>query len=149
MPVNQPCFSNSQREFLVRMKPLLVPEHSSWAVHWLDCKILLINLQGVHVLAIVIPMARNLPQVLVKDYRSLNLNIALLGMLLSPKVQKSIPYNHSFWVEEWEARAFLMDREQSHVLSYLDVVSLLILFALFKIIIQHLLIREAGGINPC
>jgi hypothetical protein len=47
--------------------------------------------------------------------------------LTNPEIDELVPDYHAFGMEERESRAFLMDREKVHLLSYLPVIPLLCL----------------------
>ena len=125
----------------------LVYQHRPRAVHRLDRVILAVDLGEIHVILIVIPMAGGPPKMLVENQRCLDLFIASLLMLRSPKSLQLIADDHALWQEKRESRTFLGQHEEIHLLADLTVVSLFRFLQFFDVGIQLFLGRECSRVN--
>ena len=68
----------------------LINEHTAGTVHGLNRKIIIIYDGGVHIVLIVIPVTRTLPESPIEHDGSGNLNIAVTLMHFAPIVDKVI-----------------------------------------------------------
>lgn len=57
-------------------------ESNTWAIHWFEPKLLLLNLKVEHILLVVISMSRCLPQVKIVDIWCHNLLVFMLPVFL-------------------------------------------------------------------
>jgi hypothetical protein len=74
---------------------VLVDENRARAVHRFDGEILAIDLGGVHVLFVVLPVSGSLPKLTGKDGRGLNFEIAMLPMDFMPIIEQRILEDHA------------------------------------------------------
>ena len=103
-----PSSRHALRKIAVGMDLSLIYEHSAGAVHRLDSIILAVYDGGVHIVLIVIPVSRTVPQLLIQDHRSSYFLIAVLAVLGAPKVLENIAQHHSLRQEERKAGSLLI-----------------------------------------
>jgi len=65
MPVYQAQFTHPQRQVSVRVDAPFVEEHPAGAVHRLDAEGFLIDFNRIHIVFIMIPVARAVPKFLI------------------------------------------------------------------------------------
>ena len=147
MPVDQTQLAHAQRQIAVGMRLAGVDHHAARAVHGLDGIILAVNDGGVHVLLVVVPVARALPQAAVENHRGRNLDIAVALMDLAPVVDQRIFQHHALRQEEREAGSLFGQHEQAKLLAELAVVALLRLFDARQILVQLFLLRERNAVD--
>ena len=145
--VDKTQLAHAQRQVAVGMRLGLIYEHAARAVHRLDGEILAVDDGGVHVLLIVLPVAGALPQRTVEDHRRGDLHIAVALMHLAPVVDEGVAQHHALRQEEREAGAFVHEREEPELLAELAVVALLGFLDAGKVLVEHVLAREADGIE--
>ena len=123
--VHQAQLAAAQGQVTVGMGLVLVHHHAAGAVHGLDAEVLVIDLGGVHVVLVVIPVAGGLPQAAVHHHGGGNLHIARGVVDVAPVVDQGVLDEHALGQEEGEAGALLGEHEQTHFLADLAVVALL------------------------
>jgi hypothetical protein len=77
------------------MDVVLVNQDRAGAVHRLDGEILAIDLGGVHVLFVVIPVSGSLPELAGKDGRGLDFEITMLPVDLMPIIEQRVLEDHA------------------------------------------------------
>ena len=148
MTVHQSQLADPKRQVTVGTGLGFVNQHAARAVHGLHRVILVVDHGGVHVFPVMIPVSGGLPELPVQDDGSGDLLIALSVMQSSPVIDQDILQHHSLGKEERESGAFLHDRENAQLLSQFAVIPLLRLLDAVQILLQLLLIREGGSVDP-
>ena len=126
--VHNAQFACANRQVAIAVRLRCVHEHAARAVHGLHAVLFFIDDGGVHVVFVVVPMARGLPQLLVHDERRGNLDVAGLAMDLAPVVDERVFQNHAVGKEEREAGSLVAHHEEVHFAADLAMVALLGLF---------------------
>ena len=139
--------SDPHREVPVRMRLHVVYKHSSRAVHWLDCIILIVNLERVHVFLVVFPMTRCFPKSPVQYYRRLDFNIVPSFVDFPPIIEEQILEYRTLRQEERETRSLFHHGEQFKFLSQFPVVSSLRLFNSLEVFFKKFFLGERRRIN--
>ena len=147
MTVNESELRHTLRKIAVGMDLSLIYEHSAGAVHRLDSIILAVYDGGVHIVLIVIPVSRTVPQLLIQDHRSSYLLIAVLAVLGAPKVLENIAQHHSLRQEERKAGSLLVDIKEVKLASELAVVALLSLLHTLGICGKLVLLRKCYTVD--
>ena len=102
-----------------------VHQHAARAVHGLNAVLFVVDDGGVHVVLVVVPVARGLPQLLVHDERRGDLHVAGLVVDLAPVVQQRVLKDHAVGQEEREAGGLVAHHKEVHLAADLTVVALL------------------------
>ena len=102
-----------------------VHQHAARAVHGLNAVLFVVDDGGVHVVFVVVPVARGLPQLLVHDERRGDLHVAGLVVDLAPVVQQRVLKDHAVGQEEREAGGLVAHHKEVHLAADLAVVALL------------------------
>ena len=124
-----------------------VHEHAAGAVHRLDAILFIVDDGGVHVVLVMVPVARGHPQLLVHDHGRGDLDVAGLAMDLAPVVEQRVLEHHAVGQEEREARGLLAHHEQVHLAADLAVVALLGLFEVVQILVKLGLLEERRAVE--
>ena len=109
--------AHAQRQLAIGMRLAAVDHHAARAVHRLDAVILAVDLGGVHVVLVMIPVAARLPQVAVHNQRRGNLDVVRLVVDVAPVINQRILERHALGQEEREARTLVAEHEQVHFLA--------------------------------
>ena len=104
-------FGKAEREVFVGMNAAVIGEHSTRAVHRFDGVILLVDLGGVHVLFVVIPVAGSLPELPAHHGWGVDFLVTVLRVDLSPLVEELIHGDHAVRKEEWHAWSVVAEHE--------------------------------------
>ena len=137
----------TERQLTVAVLLRLIHQHAAWAVHRLNSIIFTINLGKVHILFIMSPVTRLLPESTVQNHWSLNLLITITAMHFAPVVNQLIADNHAIWMEEWEAWALFMNAEEIKLLANLAMVALSSLLQHVEISLQLILLLKGSTID--
>ena len=137
---------NSPWQLTVTSLPVTKQETVTRAVHGLQPVCILFNIKCKHILLVVLPMSRSLPQLGVVHVRSDDLLVITLPVLLPEKVKESIVNACAMRQEETTSRAELVEKEKFLVLSNLSVVSLCGLLQEFLVFLELLLVWETDTI---
>ena len=129
------------------MRPKLVDEHATGAVHGLDCAILAVDLGGIHVVLIVLPMPRIFPKGAGENYGSLNFDITLLAVKVAPIVGEDIFEHHAVGQEEREALALVQKGKQLEFLAEFYVVALFGLFKHVEVGLHFVLLCKGNAVD--
>ena len=146
MAMHQAQLTGTQRQVAIAVLLGLVHQHAARAVHRLDSVVLTVNLSEIHIFLVMSPMTGLLPQLAVQNHRRLDFLIAIAAMYLTPVVNQLVADNHAVWMEEREARAFLMDAEQVKLLAQLAMVALGSLLQHLQISIQLILLLKSSAV---
>ena len=145
--VHQTQLAGADGQVAVAPQLAHVDQHAAGAVHGLDGEVGLIDLGGVHVLFVVIPVTGALPQAAVEHDGGLDFFVASLAVDLTPVVLQQVAQNHSLGVEEGEAGALVLHVEQIQLAAQLAVVALLGFLDAVQMLLQLFLGGEGGGID--
>ena len=143
--VHQTEFTHAQGQVAVGMGLAAVDHHAAGAVHGLDAVVLVINLGGVHVVLVVIPVTGRLPQVTAHNHGRGHFHIIRRVVNIAPVVNQRVLQLHSLGQEEREAGAFVAEHEQTHFLADFAVVALFGFFHHLQVLIEFLLIAEGDA----
>ena len=146
--MDQSDFGSAEGEIPVRMVGVFVYQHPARTVHGLDGILVVVDGRGVHVLTVIFPVTRSLPQIPVEHYRRFGFDISSSPMLLAPIIQQFVPQHHSFGMEKSHARRFLMETEKIQLLAYFAVIALLGFFQKMQVFFERLLVEKGGSVDP-
>src|ERR1700733_1501479 len=110
MHVAQLC--DAQRKLTVTMRMRLIVEHAPWTTHRFDRISAIFVMKSVHILSVMQPVSRCLPQVLTHDLWCLNLHIACFATVRAPKVDQSIPDDHPLRMDKRHSRRLFFQRKE-------------------------------------
>ena len=146
MDESQLC--QTQRQVTVAVQLGTIDEHAAGAVHRLDCIVLFVDLRGIHILAIVKPMPRGLPELTAENHRRADLLITVAAMYLAPIVEQCVAQCHSVRMEEREARPLLMQAEEIQFSAEFSVVALCRLLQHVQVGIEFFLLLKRRAVDP-
>ena len=124
-----------------------VHQHAARAVHGLNAVLFVVNNGGVHVVLVVVPVARGLPQLLVHDERSGDLHVAGLVVDLAPVVQQRVLKDHAVGKEEREAGGLVAHHKEVHLAADLAVVALLGLLQHVHVLVELFLGGKGDAVD--
>ncbi len=145
--VHDAQLAHADGKILIAVRLRLVHEQPARAVHGLDGAVLAVDLGGVHIFPVVVPVPRRLPERTIQDDGCLHLDIPLTAVDLPPVVDEGILQDHAVGQEERKALALRQERKQLHLLAELDVVALLCLLEQAEILVHLLLLGERRAID--
>ena len=145
--VVEACLGELKRQVAVGTGLGLVDQACAGAVHRLDRVVLLVDLRGVHVGLVVVPVAGGLPEGAREDDRGLDLVVAELGLHLVPIVHEGVADDHAVGEPEREAGARLGHHEEVHLLADLAVVAALGLLEHVQVLVELLLGGEGDAVD--
>ena len=123
--VHQANLAGADGQLAVGVRLGGVHQHAARAVHRLNAVLFVVNNGRVHVVLVVVPVARGLPQLLVHDERRGDLHVASLVVDLAPVVQQRVLKDHAVGQEEREAGGLVAHHKEVHLAADLAVVALL------------------------
>ena len=123
--VHQANLAGANGQLAVGVRLGGVHQHAARAVHGLNAVLFVVDDGGVHVVLVVVPVARGLPQLLVHDERRGDLHVAGLVVDLAPVVQQRVLKDHAVGQEEREAGGLVTHHKEVHLAADLAVVALL------------------------
>src|SRR3989338_5058001 len=106
-----------QRQIAVAARPAVEHRYRARTVHGLDCKFNVVDGCEEHVLLVMVPVARCLPERLVHYQRRIDFQIAALCVLCAPERHELVPDYHAFGVEERHARGHVMEAVKVQLLA--------------------------------
>ena len=121
--VHQPHLRVADRQVAVGAARVLVELDVRRAVHGLQAHGPLLDLREVHVVAVLLPVARLLPQLDVVEDRRLDLAVAAREVLRAPQLREAVPDDHPVRLPERHARRQLGEHEQVQLAPQLAVVA--------------------------
>ena len=136
VPVHQAQFAHAHGQFAVAPHLALEGQDAARAVHGLDGVILAVDHGGVHIFAVMVPVAGLLPQRAVQDDGGFDLLVARLAVQIVPIVHQRVVDDHALGEEEREAGAFLHRVKQIQLAAQLAVVALFGLFQAGEVGVQ-------------
>ena len=146
--VNRPQFEIAQRQIAVGADLRLVDQHVGEAVHRLDAVGLLIHLGEVHVLPVVIEVARPLPEIRLEDLGTDDDVVTALEVFLPLPVLDDRAQQGAFGVPDDQPRARLVvELEEIQFPAETAVVPLFRLFQEPQMFVERLLRRETGPVD--
>ena len=139
----------TQRQLAIGLHPLLEDLHMAGAVHRLDRErqVLVLDLGDEHVLAVVLPMARHLPELAVDQERRLDLLIAGASDPAADIVFQRAIERIALRVPEHLADGLFLHVEEVHLAADLAVVALLRLLDALEIGLELLLVAPGGAVD--
>mmetsp|Transcript_37514 Transcript_37514/g.87440 ORF Transcript_37514/g.87440 Transcript_37514/m.87440 type:complete len:538 (+) Transcript_37514:6674-8287(+) len=140
-------FAVTQRQVAVALHALLEDQDVAGAVHRFERVVALLRLGHEHVLAILVPVPRLLPQALVQDLRALDLQVAVVAVDAAHVLLHLLPDRPALGVPEHDARRVLVDVEQVQLLAELAVVALLGFFEQRQVFLQVVLARPGRAVD--
>ena len=124
-----------------------VHQHAARAVHGLNAVLFVVDDGGVHVVLVVVPVARGLPQLLVHDKRRGDLDVAGLVVDLAPVVQQRVLKDHAVGQEEREAGGLVAHHKEVHLAADLAVVALLGLLQHVHVLVELFLGGKGDAVD--
>ena len=134
----------AHRQVAVGARPGAVDEDLLRAVHRLQPGDVVVVVQDEHVVLVVVPVARRLPQLLAHEARRAHLAEAGLAPDLARPVLQRPPQVHAARMEEGRGRRLGVEREEVELAAELAMVSLLRLLDAPEVLVE-LLLRVPGG----
>src|SRR6266850_2678961 len=114
----------AQRQLAITAQALVVNQHVAGAVHRLDRVVALLRLGGEHVLPVILPVPRFLPQAAVENLRAAYFEIAVV-LIDAPQVLLDLlPERPALRMPEHHARGFLLKMEKIQLRAQPPVVAL-------------------------
>ena len=138
-----------QRQIAIALEPVLVDLHVARAVHRLAAEHALVGQRGrEHVLAVVLPVAGELPEVLLHHVGRIDFHVAGASAARGACRQMSVWNSvQPFGVPEHAARRLLLEMEEIHLAPELPVVALLGFLDLLQVRGQLLLRRPRRAVD--
>src|SRR5680860_595437 len=102
---------NPYWQLLVGVLLRTVHQNAPGTVHGFHCEVPAINLSEVHIVFVVVPVARLLPERTVKEDGGLYLLVASGLMFTAPVINQCSDQAHPFGVKERKPRRFLVKTE--------------------------------------
>ncbi len=137
----------AQRQVAVALNALVEDQDVAGAVHRLEGVVVLLALRREHVLAVLVPVARLLPEVLVEDLRALDLLVAVVTVHLAHVLLHALPDRPALRVPENRAGGMLVDVEQVEFAAEAAVVALFGLLDALDVRLQVLLVGPGGAVD--
>jgi hypothetical protein len=134
----------AQRQIAVAARLAGEDQHVARAIHGLHGHLLLVVVDEEHVVAVVLPVARGLPQRLVEEQRRLQLDVAVRQQHVAHVVGDRVVDGGALGQPERRARRPRMELEEAEVLAQLAVVALLRFLDAVQVFFE-LLLREEGS----
>ena len=147
MAVHQTNLAGANGQLAIGMRLGSVHQHAARAVHGLNAVLLVVNDGRVHVVLVVVPVARGLPQLLVHDERRGDLHVAGLVVDLTPVVQQRVLKDHAVGQEEREARGLVAHHKEVHLAADLAVVALLGLLQHVHVLVELFLGGKGNAVD--
>lgn len=117
------------------------------AVHGLESELLLLDFEGEHVLFVMCPMTRGLPQIGLVHVGGHDLSESSLAILALQKIHQSIVDTRTVGEEEGRTRRSFIEEEQLLILTNLSVIPLLSLSKEVLVLVKLLLVGERNTSN--
>ncbi len=146
--VHQAHLRQAQGQVAVAVLLGFVDQNAPGAVHRFDGVVNVINSGEVHVLLVVVPVARLLPQGAAEDNRGADLQVAGAAVLLAPELLQLVAEDHAPGVEEGEPRPFFVEAEETQLRPQAAVVAFFRLFQAVQVFLQVFGLRESGAVEP-
>lgn len=147
IPVQNTEISNPQGKLTVAPLAMAKENKVPGAVHGLERPLLLFNLELEHVVTVVLPVARGLPNTNIIHVRSLDLLITTLPVLRAQKRLKGVEDLRTIGKKESGTWGNLVKEEQFLVLSNPQVVALFGLLQKLQVLLHQLLVGEGHTTN--
>ena len=147
MTMDESQLCKAQRQITVAVQLGTIDEHAAGAVHRLDCIVLFVDLRGIHILAIVEPMPRGLPELTAENHRRADLLIPVAAMYLAPIVEQCVAQCHAVRMEEREARPLLVQAEEIQLSAEFPMVALCRLLQHVQVGIKFFLLLKRRAID--
>ena len=122
-------------------------QHAARAVHGLDGVVGLVDDRGVHVFAVVFPVAAALPQLALEHDGRFGLHVAGGAVLVAPVVHQGVPHGHALGMKKGHARRLVVEAEQVQGRADAPVVALARLFQQGEVGAQLLLVEIGRAVN--
>lgn len=145
--VHQANLAGANGQLAVRVRLGGVHQHAARAVHGLNAVLFVVDDGGVHVVLVVVPVARGLPQLLVHDERRGDLHVAGLVVDLAPVVQQRVLKDHAVGQEEREAGGLVAHHKEVHLAADLAVVALLGLLQHVHVLVEFFLGGKGDAVD--
>ena len=140
IPVHVADLAHAKGQLPIAMRIRLVKEHASRAVHRLDGKIPLFDLQGEHILFIVEPVARLFPEVPGHDAWGFDLHIAAFKVSLSRiNCEQFVPNDHPFGQDKGHPGSFFFQGKESNLGPKIFMIPFFGLFKQVQVLFQSFL----------
>ena len=146
--VDQAQLGGAQGQIPVGAVAGQVPEHGPGAVHGLEGKGVVVHFGEVHVLGIVIPVSRLLPQALIEDLGGADFHIPVLGMLFPPQLQELVPDDDALGMVKGHPRTIFANGKEVQLPAQLAVIPLLGLFQELQMFFQLTLLDKGSAVHP-
>lgn len=136
---------NPQRQFPVTSFTVGEQDKVTRAVHRLEGPFSFLNVQFEHVILVVSPVTRSLPDAHVVHIRRLHLLISALPVLRTQKFLQSVENLSAVREKERTPRGHFVKEEEFLVFSNPQVVSFLGFFKELQVLLHLLLVRECNA----
>ena len=145
--VHQANLAGANGQLAVGVRLGGVHQHAARAVHGLNAVLFVVDDGGIHVVLVVVPVARGLPQLLVHDERRGDLHVTGLVVDLAPVVQQRVLKDHAVGQEEREAGGLVAHHKEVHLAADLAVVALLGLLQHVHVLVELFLGGKGDAVD--
>ena len=148
VPVEHAVLRQTERQLAVRADAAAVDERRLRAVHRLEAERLALGLEQEHVLAVVLPVARPLPERLADERRRVDLLVAAPRLQIAHGATQRLVQRPALRMPEGGPRRDVVEREEVELHAELAVVALLRLLAPPQEAIELLLRLPDRAVDP-
>mmetsp|Transcript_31380 Transcript_31380/g.43544 ORF Transcript_31380/g.43544 Transcript_31380/m.43544 type:complete len:284 (+) Transcript_31380:1044-1895(+) len=148
VPVQHSKVCQPQRQLAERPLPHVEHDAVAGAVHGLEAKLLLVDVETEHIFLVVVCVAGGLPQLEVVDVGRDNLVILKLPVLLAQVLHEGVVDACTVGEEKGGARGEMVEEEELLLQPYHAVVALLCLLDAVLVLLHELDVREGNAIHP-
>ena len=145
--MHQPGLGVADRQVAVGAALVLVDLDVRGAVHRLQPHRALLDLREVHVVAVLLPVARLLPELDVVEDRRLHLAVAARAVLLAPELREPVPDHHPGGRPEGAPGRELGEEEEPELAPELAVVARARLLEALEMLLELGLREERGPVD--
>jgi len=138
---------NSHGQFSVTALTVREEQTVTRAVHGLQSPLVLLNLEGEHVILVMLPVARLLPQGRVVHVGRHDLLVATAPVLVAEEALESVVDDHTVRKEEAGTGGHVVEEEELLLLTDLAVIALGSLFEVLLVLDHHGLVGEGNTVD--
>ena len=113
------------------------------AVHWFECPLSLLDIEFEHIILVVSPVTRRLPNTHVIHIRSLNLLISPLPIFGPQELLKCIENLGTIRQKKWTSRRNFIKEKELLVFPNPKMISLFCLFQELQVLLHQLLVWKS------
>src|SRR5439155_1745587 len=138
----------AQRQLAIAAQIRVEDLNVARAVHRLDREVALLRFRGEHVLLVVLPMARALPQAAIEDHRGAHFLVAVVLVDAAHRLLALLPERPALGMPEHHPRGLVLLMEEVERPAELAVIALLGFLESVQIELEILFLRPSRAIDP-